>query len=330
MRAATAPGKIILTGEHAAVYGVPATAMAVKRHIQARLLEDDSGILRWKDPFSGQQISYTQVQLQQRFKLLALRYDSWQQGHLPINAILPKPTDLLVYSVAQALQGADLPGGDLTWHSNLPIGAGMGSSAAFIATLIRLFSPNVLSAEALMQQVHFCERLQHGKGSYIDAAAVSFGGCMQVQGEIVIPLSSQSLGPNWFWIYTGSPLSSTGECVDRVRQQFSHSEIWQAFAAIASQWHTVTMAERSALMRENHRLLCRLGVVPRRVQGLIQQIEMLGGAAKISGAGSIRGEAGGLVLAWLPERDPSVLNLPEPMYWGVLEEEVQGAVSSDL
>ena len=330
MRAAIAPGKIILTGEHAVVHGVPATAIAVKRHIHALLLEDDSGVLRWKDPFSGQLISYTQTQLQQRSELLALRYDSWQQGHLAINAILPTPADLLVYSVAQALQGKDLPGGDLTWRSNVPVGAGMGSSAAFIATLIRLFSPSVLSAEALMQQVHFCERLQHGKGSYIDAAAVSFGGCVEVQGEHITPLAAQSLGSDWYWIYTGSPLSGTGECVDRVRQQFSHSEIWQAFAAIASQWHAATSAGRSALLRENHRLLCRLGVVPGAVQRLIQQIEELGGAAKISGAGSIRGEAAGLVLVWLPGSDPNALNLPEPMYWGVLEEEEQGAVSFRL
>jgi mevalonate kinase len=163
MRAATAPGKIILTGEHAVVHGVPAIAMAVKRHIHALLLEDDSGVLRWKDPFSGRVISYTHTQLQQRSELLALRYDSWQQGHLAINAILPTPADLLVYSIAQALQGTDLPGGDLTWRSDLPIGAGMGSSAAFIAALLRLFSPTRLSAEALIQQVHYCERYSMAK-----------------------------------------------------------------------------------------------------------------------------------------------------------------------
>lgn len=330
MRAATAPGKIILTGEHAVVHGVPATAMAVKQHIHVLLLEDDSGVLRWKDPFSGQLISYTQAQLQQRSKLLALRHESWQQGHLAVNAILPTPADLLVYSVAHALQDTALPGGDLTWRSDLPIGAGMGSSAAFIASLIRLFSPTALSADALMHQVHFCERLQHGKGSYVDAAAVSFGGCINVQGETVTPSDAQTLGSGWYWIYTGAPLSSTGECVDRVRQQFTHSEIWQAFAAIANQWHAATVAERSMLLRENHRLLCRLGVVPRPIQGLIQQIEMLGGSAKISGAGSIRGSAAGLVLAWLPEHDPTVLNLPEPMYWGALQEEGQGAVSFRL
>ncbi len=330
MRAASAPGKIILTGEHAVVHGVPATAMAVKRHIRALLLEDDSGVLRWKDPFSGRQISYTHAQLQQRSELLALRYDAWQQGHLAIHEILPSPTDLLVYSVAQALQGTDLPGGDLTWRSDLPVGSGMGSSAAFIAVLLRLFSPEVLSAEALMHQVHFCERLQHGKGSYIDAAAVSFGGCVAVQGKNLTSLASPALAEDWYWIFTGVPLSSTGECVDRVRQQFSHSEIWQAFAVIARQWHTATVTERSELVRENHRLLCQLGVVPRAVQALIQQIERLGGAAKISGAGSIHGEAAGLVLVWLPGLDPTALNLPEPMHWGVLEEEVQGAVSFRL
>jgi mevalonate kinase len=156
------------------------------------------------------------------------------------------------------------------------------------------------------------------------------GGCVEVQGENLTPLTSQALGADYYWIYTGTPLSSTGECVDRVRQQFTHSEIWQEFAAITRQWHAATAADRSALLRENHRLLCRLGVVPGAVQRLIQQIEVLGGAAKISGAGSIRGEAAGLVLAWLPGSDPAALNLPEPMYWGALEEEGQGAISFRL
>ncbi|KGK42445.1 hypothetical protein LH51_00880 [Nitrincola sp. A-D6] len=330
MRAATAPGKVILTGEHAVVHGVPAIAMAVNRHIHALLLEDDSGVLRWKDPFSGRLISYNHTQLQQRSELLALRYESWQQGHIPVNTILPSPADLLVYSVVQALQGSVLPGGDLTWRSDLPIGAGMGSSAAFIAVLLRLFSPTVLPAEELMHQVHFCERLQHGKGSYIDAATVSFGGCIQVQGGGYKPLASAALGSGWYWIFTGTPLSTTGECVDKVRHAFTGSDIWQAFTAIAQQWHQAIDHQRALLVRENHRLLCQLGVVPRRIQGLIQQIEGLGGAAKISGAGSIRGEPAGLLLAWLPDCDPAALNLPESMRWGVLEQEEKGAISFRL
>jgi hypothetical protein len=48
-------------------------------------------------------------------------------------------------------------------------------------------------------------------------------------------------------------------------------------------------------VRENHRLLCEIGVVPTRVKKMIEAIEALGGAAKICGAGSVTGENAGVV-----------------------------------
>jgi len=57
--------------------------------------------------------------------------------------------------------------------------------------------------------------------------------------------------------------------------------------------------EDSALLwtsiRENHRLLSDIGVVPHRVQHLIAEIENVGGAAKICGAGSVSGDHAGVV-----------------------------------
>ncbi|MEO1370147.1 MAG: hypothetical protein AAFX50_23435, partial [Acidobacteriota bacterium] len=47
--------------------------------------------------------------------------------------------------------------------------------------------------------------------------------------------------------------------------------------------------------------LAGLGVVPESVRGAISQVEAAGGAAKISGAGSLRGPGAGSVLIYHPE-----------------------------
>lgn len=330
MRAASAPGKVILTGEHAVVHGGAALAVAIQRHIRAVFIPDHSSELRWKDPFSGQIQHITESVLRERSALLDARYRAWQQGELSVQAILPTPADLLIYTLSQALPQGPLSGGDLTWRSDLPVGAGMGSSAAFIAVILKLFSSAPLSHHELLRQVQFCERLQHGKGSFIDAASVSLGGTVRVQGTHIEPLQASGVNPDSYWIFTGTPLSTTGECVEQVRQQFTGSSIWQAFADIEHQWLSASVLQRAELIRQNHRLLCQLGVVPEATRRLVAQIEALGGAAKVSGAGSIRGDAAGLLLVWLPEHQPDALSLPAGAVWGALQEEPQGATDFQL
>jgi len=44
-----------------------------------------------------------------------------------------------------------------------------------------------------------------------------------------------------------------------------------------------------------------IGVVPTAVQAIVEEIEHLGGAAKLSGAGSLSGPGAGCLLVLLPE-----------------------------
>jgi len=70
-------------------------------------------------------------------------------------------------------------------------------------------------------------------------------------------------------------------------------------------------------------------VVPARVTVLIEQIERLGGAAKIAGAGAVSGDTGGLVLAYLPNQTPDALKLPTLMRWGRVESDGLGVTLGD-
>ena len=54
-------------------------------------------------------------------------------------------------------------------------------------------------------------------------------------------------------------------------------------------------------IRENHRLLVEIGVVPEQVSAFVREIEQAGGAAKICGAGSVVGDAAGVLLVLADE-----------------------------
>lgn len=309
---AIAPGKVILSGEHAAVYGAPALAVATDCHIHTRFIPGRSDRLR----FSGDLLdySYALTELAGLAQVLNQRFEAFLAGRLPVDQLLDRPDQLLAYVMSQVSSdtGCLLPGGTLDVRSNLPTGAGMGSSAAAIAATLLLVERLTGAAYGAAERfaiVRYCERLQHGRGSAIDAAAVSFGGLVKVAGES-LEHPQLSLGRGWYRVATGMPRVSTGQCVQHVRERFGHSAIWQQFAAVTESFQQALggQADMHDVIRENHRLLQQIEVVPESVAAFVSAVERLGASAKISGAGAVTGEAGGLLLLYAPDFDPVQLS----------------------
>lgn len=329
---AIAPGKLILSGEHSVVYGAPAIAMAVTSSVMASYTPTASLNLSISSDVFGSfskniaTFKFFSEQLDQRFNLFL-------QRKLAVSDVLSSPSDLLFYTLSQL--GFDQPG-QISIASDIPAGAGMGSSAAVIAALLKLAeaaSQKELKKREFFKLVRHCERLQHGRGSAIDAAATTFGGVVKVQNDHVT-LLPEKIGDNWFIWNSGSPKSSTGETVSAVRESFEFSTIWQHFEQVTQDFERIIYSsddqQKLDLIQENQRLLQQIGIVPNAVADVIQRIESMGGSAKVCGAGSSSGDRGGLVLVYAPKGNAAEIASRLNIHLQPLKLSYQGAyVESD-
>ncbi len=301
---AIAPGKLILSGEHAVVYGAPAVAMAIDRSAQAVVMPHDADGVS----FDLQNFDYNGSFTLRALRDLRLRvgdnYRLFREGRLGIRDVILKPVDLFQYAFILFLDGLHLTlehGLKVQLFSNIPIGCGMGSSAATVLSELRAighyfrvdFRPDWHYRYSLD-----VENMQHGRASGVDSYISLHGGCARFQnGEITrLPLPSGPL----FLVQTGTPATTTGECVVAVEKIFAQSKIWEDFAAVTAEFEVALVHNdfdgMQRAMRRNHGLLTRIGVVPPRVQSFIAEVEKTGAAAKICGAGAVAGEGAGIVL----------------------------------
>lgn len=341
--AARSPGKIILSGEHSVVYGAPALVAAIARYTTVRFFPiHQSASLRTalSGITAGRRLPI--AALEHLRDVLDERFDAFKKGLLPVKNILQRPDDLVLYTLSQLAKQLPVPGrtnarglpmpGHLHTKSEIPLGAGMGSSAAVIAATIVLYEYLLNKPQTLdkrFERVRFCERLQHGNGSAIDAAAVTYGGIRYLHHAEIAAVDATL--PHWYWALTGIPESSTGECVSAVREKFSRDEaLWQAFHDTTDMLcaQVKSHASPKTAIAENAALLRRIGVVPEATQQFIDQVVAAGGAAKTSGAGSIRGDNGGIVVIWHPDEAAlarfMAQHYPE-LTWGKLEIATRGA-----
>lgn len=298
-----APGKIILSGEHAVVYDRPALVTAVARAANCRgqIAEKEYAITaadynnrQWKG--SAEQLFETAGQLEQR-------YQRFLDGHLTIDKVLRQPEELALYALAQILDRARnaLPGGlKLNITSDIPAGCGMGSSAAVALAVLEDINALLelhLDKPALFKLALAVEHMQHGKPSGADPYVCLHGGLVRfTSGE---PHRVNTELPRLRLVHTGTPQSSTGECVAQVARDFGPRGPWDA---IEETTRTIEKGLRAGNpgvvkdgVRQNQQLLTRIGVTPARLQRFVRDVEEAGGAAKICGAGSIRGDAAGIV-----------------------------------
>lgn len=306
---AIAPGKLILSGEHAVVFGRPALAMAVDRSAQSVITLAASDLVSFNLVDLKETDSFTLRTLNEMKTRVLRNYHLFLNGQLSIRDVLLKPIELFEFAFINILEGLHLKleqGLNIQTQSNIPIGCGMGSSAATILSELRAIGHYFrveFRPDWVMKYSLEAEKLQHGNPSGVDSYISLHGGCALFQNGQArsVPLPRFSM----YLVHTGVPMTTTGECVVRVGERFKHDLIWNDFESVTLEMEQALRSNDLAavqnLVRENNKLLVKIGVVPEKVQQFIADVEAWGGAAKICGAGSIAGDQAGVVLVFASE-----------------------------
>jgi mevalonate kinase len=322
---ASAPGKLILMGEHAVVYGHPALVSAIDRRLQVTLEPGEKGVLV-RLPCLDQARTYSWPQVLEETRRAREEWEdrfvrrTRRQGPRRI-----EPGHLAVLALGEAaLHFVHLPRQAvvLTVTSELPVGAGFGSSAALAAAVAGAWLAwhGELDRREALESICFeVERRQHGTPSGVDHTAVLEGGILEARRTPEGVLERRRLSPSpllgRLQVHdSGRPRETTGQVVAAVARRLAGGdgvaqralrEIDCATGVFRHELSRVGEEDAGALlgaMRSCQRALEALGVVPEAVRAGIRRVERAGGAAKISGAGSLTGDAAGSILVYYPQK----------------------------
>lgn len=318
------PGKLILMGEHAAVYGEPALVAAIGLRLVTRLertaepgVELDLPAIGHREHLSAGEIeTYCEAQ-RQAWKTYA--ENPGPDTFVALDDGEPARLARVAMGECAALLG-ELEGLRLRVTSDLPLGAGFGSSAAaavgIVSAAVALAgdSPRWTQVGALAAQV---ERRQHGFPSGIDAATVFHGGVLSaLRHENDLEFEPLMARPDLLRemriVNTGCPAESTGEVVAsvaarRARSPETFNTTLVAMRDATARFKQLIMAPETesadliAPVRDYQRCLESIGVVPDAVKAIVREVERSGGAAKLSGAGALSGTCAGCLLIILPD-----------------------------
>lgn len=335
------PGKLILMGEHAAVYGRPALVAAVGLRMRVALTPGADRGVRIDLPQLGHRAHTDWEAIRELTDRARANWERYAAAPSPAGFRALREADaadLVKLALGEATATLEAPpesggpcaGLEVHIDSEIPVGSGFGSSAAAaigVVTGCLATATGAVPWDRVQEIALEVERRQHGLPSGIDGAAVYHGGVVWAErhGETLavepVPARTDLLRQLRLF-HTGAPGESTGAVVAEVRSRRDRSPA--AFEAILDrmEWATdefrrLLIDERSEIaelarpMRDFQRALEEIGVVPSRVREVVAEVERFGGTAKISGAGSLTGSGAGCLIVAHP--DPDKLDLIEAL-----------------
>ena len=272
----SAPGKIILSGEHAVVYGKPALVSAINLRLKF-------SVFKAKEKTEDKVINFISKEVIKYLKLNKITYEE-------------KNFDYKI-------------------ESQIPIGRGMGSSAALstagAACFLEFYTGRIFSTKEINNIGFNIERYFHAHSSGVDVAVTCFGGLIYYRKEFdflrnifsldfILPAQIEN---HLFLIDTGKPSETTGDMVMRVRKLYKKNkrlmtgflnkceETTKNIVLSIKENNTDILTQSIA---ENEKLLEAVGVVSAKAKKILKELKTIG-VGKITGGGGKKTTSGFII-----------------------------------
>ncbi|XVE89702.1 hypothetical protein DITRI_Ditri20bG0017000 [Diplodiscus trichospermus] len=341
---ARAPGKIILAGEHAVVHGYTAVASSINlyTYVSLRLRSDDEDTIKLQLNDVGLDFSWPIERIKEVLSHFGPPFSSTPtpcpQGTVKSLAALVDEQSLNVTKtgIASGVYAflwlytsiLGFKPGTVVFTSELPVGAGLGSSAAYCVALsaaLLAFSDSVkldvsqkgwlMFEESDIELVNNWafegEKIIHGKPSGVDNSVSTFGNMIKFKSGCMTRINSNM--PLRMLITNTKVGRNTKALVANVSTRKSrHPDamgyVLNAIESISDEWSTIMQSNAvddlsltaneeklRELMEINQGLLLSIGVSHTSIETVLQTTMKYKLGSKLTGAGG-----GGCVLTLLP------------------------------
>lgn len=263
----SAPGKVILSGEHVVVYGKPALVSAIN--------------------------------LRLKFSLTILER-SCKDGKLD-KEILFISKEVKKYLISQKIKFVDKPF-NFKIESDIPVGRGLGSSAALsvasVATFLEFYLGRKFEKETINNLAFQIEKHFHNNPSGVDNSAACFGGLILYQKQKSLKNLDYKIPKNikekLFLIDSGKPEETSGEMVDFVKTKINEDILNEIEKITSKLVISIKKNDESIFKKcliDNEKELEKLGIVSEKTKKLLVSLSKFG-VGKVTGAGGLETNSG--------------------------------------
>lgn len=252
---ASAPGKVILFGEHFVVYGAPAIVTAIDRRAKVTVERRDGNAIKIVSDLG-----------------IAGSFDDERYKSIIGGPRTREKLEPIRIAAREVLEDLGIGGGlDILVRSGIPAAVGLGSSGAIavatVAAVGRLFGRK-LSREDIFRLSYEPEKFVHKYPSGIDQTISTYGGAIRYERDKgTKPLRVKRPLP----IVIGNTgiLRRTGDLVARVKRWKGENQ--EHFDQLMKEAQRISELAVEALMRED---LLELGLLMNENQRLLDTIEV--------------------------------------------------------